>query len=99
MRATAADKEKIRLLLMRRPRRPGSRLPCRRVRYLAIAEAFAHNVVLLQTMRALRRPAILLLVKQSRQRMYLVPPVFLADGTPCSDGRHSDGVTPSGAKR
>lgn len=42
--------------------------------HLAIAEA-SHNVVLLQTMRGFF-DVLQSSVKQSRQRMYLVPPVF-----------------------
>ena len=42
--------------------------------HLAIAEA-SHNVVLLQTMRGFF-DLLQSSVKQSRQRMYLVPPVF-----------------------
>lgn len=47
--------------------------------HLAIAEA-SHNIVLLQTMRGFF-DVLQSSVKHSRQRMYLVPPVFTTDRT------------------
>ncbi|EIF1110975.1 transcriptional regulator LldR [Salmonella enterica] len=75
MRATAADKEKIRLCFDATLSEDPDLASQADVRFhLAIAEA-SHNVVLLQTMRGFF-DVLQSSVKQSRQRMYLVPPVF-----------------------
>ena len=75
MRATAADKEKIRLCFDATQSEDPDLASQADVRFhLAIAEA-SHNVVLLQTMRGFF-DVLQSSVKQSRQRMYLVPPVF-----------------------
>ena len=75
MRATAADKEKIRLCFEATQSEDPDLASQADVRFhLAIAEA-SHNVVLLQTMRGFF-DVLQSSVKQSRQRMYLVPPVF-----------------------
>ena len=74
-RATAADKEKIRLCFEATLSDDPDLASQADVRFhLAIAEA-SHNVVLLQTMRGFF-DLLQSSVKQSRQRMYLVPPVF-----------------------
>ncbi|WP_260861952.1 transcriptional regulator LldR [Citrobacter sp. Marseille-Q6884] len=75
MRATTADKEKIRLCFDATQSEDPDIASQADVRFhLAIAEA-SHNVVLLQTMRGFF-DVLHSSVKQSRQRMYLVPPVF-----------------------
>ncbi|WP_414446202.1 transcriptional regulator LldR [Citrobacter europaeus] len=75
MRATATDKEKIRLCFDATQSEDPDLASQADVRFhLAIAEA-SHNVVLLQTMRGFF-DVLQSSVKQSRQRMYLVPPVF-----------------------
>ena len=75
MRATTADKEKIRLCFEATQSEDPDLASQADVRFhLAIAEA-SHNVVLLQTMRGFF-DVLQSSVKQSRQRMYLVPPVF-----------------------
>ncbi|EMX8505539.1 transcriptional regulator LldR [Salmonella enterica] len=75
MRATSADKEKIRLCFDATLSEDPDLASQADVRFhLAIAEA-SHNVVLLQTMRGFF-DVLQSSVKQSRQRMYLVPPVF-----------------------
>lgn len=75
MRATSADKEKIRLCFEATQSEDPDLASQADVRFhLAIAEA-SHNVVLLQTMRGFF-DVLQSSVKQSRQRMYLVPPVF-----------------------
>ena len=75
MRATAADKEKIRLCFEATQSEDPDLASQADVRFhLAIAEA-SHNVVLLQTMRGFF-DVLQSSVKQSRQRMYQVPPVF-----------------------
>ncbi|WP_213134300.1 transcriptional regulator LldR [Citrobacter sp. FP75] len=75
MRATVADKEKIRLCFEATQSEDPDLASQADVRFhLAIAEA-SHNVVLLQTMRGFF-DVLQSSVKQSRQRMYLVPPVF-----------------------
>ena len=75
MRATDADKEKIRLCFEATQSEDPDIASQADVRFhLAIAEA-SHNVVLLQTMRGFF-DLLHSSVKQSRQRMYLVPPVF-----------------------
>lgn len=75
IRATAADKEKIRLCFEATQSEDPDLASQADVRFhLAIAEA-SHNVVLLQTMRGFF-DVLQSSVKQSRQRMYLVPPVF-----------------------
>nr|WP_255581424.1 transcriptional regulator LldR [Kluyvera sp. EC_51] len=75
MRATDADKEKIRLCFEATQSDDPDLASQADVRFhLAIAEA-SHNVVLLQTMRGffdLLQSSVI----QSRERMYLVPPVF-----------------------
>ncbi|MFW0764727.1 transcriptional regulator LldR [Trabulsiella odontotermitis] len=75
LRATEADKEKIRLCFDATLSDDPDIASQADVRFhLAIAEA-SHNVVLLQTMRGFF-DVLQSSVKQSRQRMYLVPPVF-----------------------
>ncbi|OHY58044.1 transcriptional regulator LldR [Pluralibacter gergoviae] len=75
LRATDADKEKIRLCFEATLSDDPDLASQADVRFhLAIAEA-SHNVVLLQTMRGFF-DLLQSSVKQSRQRMYLVPPVF-----------------------
>ena len=75
MRATDADKEKIRLCFEATQSEDPDIASQADVRFhLAIAEA-SHNVVLLQTMRGFF-DLLHSSVKQSRQRMYQVPPVF-----------------------
>ncbi|HIC8884312.1 TPA: transcriptional regulator LldR [Klebsiella aerogenes] len=75
MRATDAEKEKIRLCFEATLSDDPDLASQADVRFhLAIAEA-SHNVVLLQTMRGFFE-LLQSSVKQSRQRMYLVPPVF-----------------------
>lgn len=75
MRATSADKEKIRLCFEATQSEDPDLASQADVRFhLAIAEA-SHNVVLLQTMRGFF-DVLQSSVKQSRQRMYFVPPVF-----------------------
>ncbi|WP_374255399.1 transcriptional regulator LldR [Yokenella regensburgei] len=75
MRANDADKEKIRLCFEATQSEDPDIASQADVRFhLAIAEA-SHNVVLLQTMRGFF-DVLQSSVKQSRQRMYLVPPVF-----------------------
>jgi GntR family L-lactate dehydrogenase operon transcriptional regulator len=75
LRATEADKEKIRLCFEATQSDDPDLASQADVRFhLAIAEA-SHNVVLLQTMRGFF-DLLQSSVKQSRQRMYLVPPVF-----------------------
>lgn len=75
IRATTADKEKIRLCFEATQSEDPDLASQADVRFhLAIAEA-SHNVVLLQTMRGFF-DVLQSSVKQSRQRMYLVPPVF-----------------------
>ena len=75
LRATTADKEKIRLCFEATLSDDPDLASQADVRFhLAIAEA-SHNVVLLQTMRGFF-DLLQSSVKQSRQRMYLVPPVF-----------------------
>ena len=75
IRATAADKEKIRLCFEATQSEDPDLASQADVRFhLAIAEA-SHNVVLLQTMRGFF-DVLQSSVKQSRQRMYLVPPIF-----------------------
>ena len=75
MRATDADKEKIRLCFEATQSEDPDIASQADVRFhLAIAEA-SHNVVLLQTMRGFFG-LLHSSVKQSRQRMYQVPPVF-----------------------
>jgi len=75
MRATAADKEKLRLCFEATQGDDPDLASRADVRFhLAIAEA-SHNIVLLQTMRGffdLLQSSVI----ESRQRMYLVPPVF-----------------------
>lgn len=75
MRATEADKEKIVLCFEASQSDDPDLASQADVRFhLAIAEA-SHNVVLLQTMRGffdLLQSSVI----QSRERMYLVPPVF-----------------------
>lgn len=75
LRATEADKEKIRLCFEATLSNDPDLASQADVRFhLAIAEA-SHNVVLLQTMRGFFE-LLQSSVKQSRQRMYQVPPVF-----------------------
>ncbi|BBV74071.1 transcriptional regulator LldR [Klebsiella electrica] len=75
MRATDAEKERIRLCFEATQSEDPDLASQADVRFhLAIAEA-SHNVVLLQTMRGFF-DLLQSSVKQSRQRMYLVPPVF-----------------------
>lgn len=75
LRATVADKEKIRLCFEATLSDDPDLASQADVRFhLAIAEA-SHNVVLLQTMRGFF-DLLQSSVKQSRQRMYRVPPVF-----------------------
>ncbi|EMP0249647.1 transcriptional regulator LldR [Klebsiella michiganensis] len=75
MRATDAEKEKIRLCFEATQSEDPDLASQADVRFhLAIAEA-SHNVVLLQTMRGFF-DLLQSSVKESRQRMYLVPPVF-----------------------
>ncbi|MDU4277001.1 MAG: transcriptional regulator LldR [Enterobacter asburiae] len=75
MRATDADKEKLIACFEATQSRDPDIASQADVRFhLAIAEA-SHNVVLLQTMRGFF-DLLQSSVKQSRQRMYLVPPVF-----------------------
>ncbi|MTH45508.1 transcriptional regulator LldR [Intestinirhabdus alba] len=75
MRASRADKEKIKLCFDATLSDDPDLASQADVRlHLAIAEA-SHNVVLLQTMRGFF-DLLQSSVKQSRQRMYLVPPVF-----------------------
>lgn len=75
MRATTADKEKIKLCFDATLSEDPDLASQADVRFhLAIVEA-SHNVVLLQTMRGFF-DVLHSSVKQSRQRMYLVPPVF-----------------------
>lgn len=75
MRATDAEKEKIRLCFEATQSENPDLASQADVRFhLAIAEA-SHNVVLLQTMRGFF-DLLQSSVKESRQRMYLVPPVF-----------------------
>ena len=75
IRATTADKEKIKLCFDATLSEDPDLASQADVRFhLAIAEA-SHNVVLLQTMRGFF-DVLHSSVKQSRQRMYLVPPVF-----------------------
>ena len=75
MRATEAEKEKIRLCFEATLSEDPDLASQADVRFhLAIAEA-SHNVVLLQTMRGFF-DLLQSSVKESRQRMYLVPPVF-----------------------
>ena len=77
MRATDADKEKIRLCFEATQSEDPDIASQADVRFhLAIAEA-SHNVVLLQTMRGFF-DLLHSSVKQSRQRMYLVPPAIVA---------------------
>lgn len=73
--ATESDKEKIRLCYEATLSDDPDLASQADVRFhLAIAEA-SHNVVLLQTMRGFFE-LLESSVKQSRQRMYQVPPVF-----------------------
>ena len=75
MRATDAEKERIRLCFEATQSEDPDLASQADVRFhLAIAEA-SHNVVLLQTMRGFF-DLLQSSVKESRQRMYLVPPVF-----------------------
>ena len=75
MSGTAAAQEKIRLCFEATQSEDPDLASQADVRFhLAIAEA-SHNVVLLQTMRGFF-DVLQSSVKQSRQRMYLVPPVF-----------------------
>ena len=75
MRATEADKEKLKACFDATQSSDPDIASQADVRFhLAIAEA-SHNVVLLQTMRGFF-DLLQSSVKQSRQRMYLVPPVF-----------------------
>ena len=75
MRATDADKEKLRVCYEATQSKDPDIASQADVRFhLAIAEA-SHNVVLLQTMRGFF-DLLQSSVKQSRQRMYQVPPVF-----------------------
>jgi GntR family L-lactate dehydrogenase operon transcriptional regulator len=75
LRASDADKEKIRLCFEAIQSQDPDLASQADVRFhLAIAEA-SHNLVLLQTMRGFF-DVLHFSVKQSRQRMYLVPPVF-----------------------
>ena len=75
IRATDAEKERIRLCFEATQSEDPDLASQADVRFhLAIAEA-SHNVVLLQTMRGFF-DLLQSSVKQSRQRMYLVPPVF-----------------------
>ncbi|WP_297203138.1 transcriptional regulator LldR [uncultured Pluralibacter sp.] len=75
LRASDADKEKIRLCFEATLVDDPDLASQADVRFhLAIAEA-SHNVVLLQTMRGFF-DLLQSSVKQSRQRMYQVPPVF-----------------------
>ncbi|WP_434665143.1 transcriptional regulator LldR [Klebsiella sp. B345] len=75
LRATDAEKERIRLCFEATQSEDPDLASQADVRFhLAIAEA-SHNVVLLQTMRGFF-DLLQSSVKQSRQRMYLVPPVF-----------------------
>lgn len=75
MRATDADKEKLKACFEATQSSDPDIASQADVRFhLAIAEA-SHNVVLLQTMRGFF-DLLQSSVKQSRQRMYLVPPVF-----------------------
>lgn len=75
LRASEADKEKIRLCFEATLVDDPDLASQADVRFhLAIAEA-SHNVVLLQTMRGFF-DLLQSSVKQSRQRMYQVPPVF-----------------------
>ncbi|MEG1212147.1 MAG: transcriptional regulator LldR [Leclercia sp.] len=75
MRATPADKEKLKVCFEATQSHDPDIASQADVRFhLAIAEA-SHNVVLLQTMRGFF-DLLNSSVKQSRQRMYLVPPVF-----------------------
>ncbi|RXJ12250.1 transcriptional regulator LldR [Lelliottia nimipressuralis] len=74
-RATDADKEKLKACFEATQSDNPDIASQADVRFhLAIAEA-SHNVVLLQTMRGFF-DLLQSSVKQSRQRMYLVPPVF-----------------------
>lgn len=75
LRASEADKDKIRLCFEATQSEDPDLASQADVRFhLAIAEA-SHNVVLLQTMRGFFE-VLQSSVKQSRQRMYLIPPVF-----------------------
>ncbi len=75
MRATPGDKEKIQLCFEATLSEDPDIASQADVRFhLAIAEA-SHNIVLLQTMRGFF-DVLQSSVKHSRQRMYLVPPVF-----------------------
>lgn len=75
LRATDADKEKLRLCFEASQSEDPDLAAQGDVRFhLAIAEA-SHNVVLLQTMRGFFELLHSSVIK-SRQRMYLVPPVF-----------------------
>ena len=75
MRATPGEKEKIQLCFEATLSEDPDLASQADVRFhLAIAEA-SHNIVLLQTMRGFF-DLLQSSVKQSRQRMYLVPPVF-----------------------
>ena len=75
MRATPSDKEKIQLCFEATLSEDPDIASQADVRFhLAIAEA-SHNIVLLQTMRGFF-DVLQSSVKHSRQRMYLVPPVF-----------------------
>lgn len=75
MRATSVDKEKLQLCFDATQADDPDLASQADVRFhLAIAEA-SHNIVLLQTMRGffdLLQSSVI----QSRQRMYLVPPIF-----------------------
>lgn len=80
MRATPGEKEKIQLCFEATLSEDPDLASQADVRFhLAIAEA-SHNIVLLQTMRGFF-DVLQSSVKHSRQRMYLVPPVFSADRT------------------
>ena len=75
MRATPGEKERFSFVLKQRSAKTRISPPQADVRFhLAIAEA-SHNIVLLQTMRGFF-DVLQSSVKHSRQRMYLVPPVF-----------------------
>lgn len=75
MRATPGEKEKIQLCFEATLSEDPDLASQADVRFhLAIAEA-SHNIVLLQTMRGFF-DVLQSSVKHSRQRMYLVPPVF-----------------------
>ena len=76
MRATPGEKEKIQLCFEATLSEDPDLASQADVRFhLAIAEA-SHNIVLLQTMRGFF-DVLQSSVKHSRQRMYLVPPVFV----------------------